>query len=255
MKTEIKYLNALNPRHYSVGDIVHWVDPYTYKMDWGIIEDVFSDGYGVKLYELKDMRTIDGIPVGEFQFNQRRQKLPKGWSYDTKLFELGSLPYPVWAVEYLKTHGSFSNDSIETFIKEGLLVTPSSQDKTGYPEADINKDGWTIVWKYDFFDKSRSDYASVQTLWCFPTAEDAQKVIDAHTAELKRQAELSEYDWSVEQIDKTINRCTWIDDDKKARIREFLLRQKNVEDIETRLHSGGVQWRYWKNKRWMLVEA
>jgi hypothetical protein len=33
-----------------------------------------------------------------------------------------------------------------------------------------------------------------------------------------------------------------------------LLELKNVEDIETRVYDGGVQWKYWKNKRWKKLE-
>lgn len=30
---------------------------------------------------------------------------------------------------------------------------------------------------------------------------------------------------------------------------------KNVEDIETRLFGGNVQWKYWKNKKWLNIEV
>ena len=36
--------------------------------------------------------------------------------------------------------------------------------------------------------------------------------------------------------------------------RDWLLGMKNVEDIEVRLSGGNIQWKYWKNKRWMNIE-
>jgi hypothetical protein len=28
----------------------------------------------------------------------------------------------------------------------------------------------------------------------------------------------------------------------------------NIEDIETRIYGGEIQWRYWKNKKWNNIE-
>ena len=32
------------------------------------------------------------------------------------------------------------------------------------------------------------------------------------------------------------------------------LRMSNVEDIETRIFGGNIQWKYWKNKKWNNIE-
>lgn len=67
---------------------------------------------------------------------------------------------------------------------------------------------------------------------------------------------MSDYDWSVEQIDKSLNhycKIRSINDKEKQAIRDFILYQKDVEDIEVRGISDGFQWKYWKNKRWNTV--
>ena len=101
------------------------------------------------------------------------------------------------------------------------------------------------------------EFVSLDFRDVYGTYDDAQKVIDAHNAELKHQAELSDYDWSVEQIDKTIDKMITLGADVELanKYKNFILKQENVEDIETRLSStGGFQWKYCSQKRWKTVE-
>ena len=87
--------------------------------------------------------------------------------------------------------------------------------------------------------------------------KEAKKEVDENIAEFHRQAALSEYDWSVEQIDKTLKRYQIINDvtyEEVKQYRDWLLAMSNVEDIETRIFGGNIQWKYWKNKRWMNIE-
>jgi hypothetical protein len=83
------------------------------------------------------------------------------------------------------------------------------------------------------------------------------KKVEDNIAEFHRQANLSDYDWSVEQIDKTLNHWQKFHDEsneKRLEYRNWLLGMKNVEDIETRFFNGEIQWKYWKNKKWNYIE-
>jgi hypothetical protein len=53
--------------------------------------------------------------------------------------------------------------------------------------------------------KQYETHTSIRPDKAFFTYAEAQKEVDANNAELERIANLSDYDWSVEQIDKTLN--------------------------------------------------
>ena len=84
------------------------------------------------------------------------------------------------------------------------------------------------------------------------------KVINEHDAEFKRQSELSDYDWSVEQIDKELSRWAYmysISVEEKQRYRDWILSLDKIEDVEIRIFQGNIQWKYWRNQRWMNIEV
>ena len=43
-------------------------------------------------------------------------------------------------------------------------------------------------------------------------------------------------------------------DEEVKQYRDWLLAMSNVEDVETRIFSGNIQWKYWKNKKWNNIE-
>ena len=126
----------------------------------------------------------------------------------------------------------------------------------GQIEEEITKDGYRIVKKYPR-DLHHIDHASVRPDKVYFTYEEAKKEVDENIAEFYRQASLSDYDWSVEQIDKTLNLWKGFSGSSENEVkqyRDWLLDMSNVEDIEVRLFGGNIQWKYWKNKRWMNIE-
>lgn len=87
--------------------------------------------------------------------------------------------------------------------------------------------------------------------------EEAQKALDEYDKERERIANLSDKDWSIEQIKKTIE--TWsglyrVEPDDVLKATNFLLSLKNIEDVEVRIFSG-LQWKYWKNKKWNSIDV
>jgi hypothetical protein len=82
--------------------------------------------------------------------------------------------------------------------------------------------------------------------------------LDAVFAEMKRQSELSDEEWSIEEIDKELDRhCAiyGIAPDVKERMRSYILEHDNVEDIVTRSCMGSFQWKYDRNKKWNTVST
>lgn len=251
-----KYLNELNPKEFDIGQIVYFTNDIGSEWDWGVVEEIYSDGYAITLYELVDCRTIDGIPVGEYGFFQDYKKLPKNWNYDMDLVKLRFDNHK----SLMEIKINYKDiDSIQNAIDKGVLVKPSSQDRSGYPESEITKEGYRIVWKHDFFSscsnkRQRPSYEIVNWRHIYSTYEEAKNIVDAYQAELKRQADLSDYDWSLEQIDKTLNRACFIDTEGKTKIKKWLIDNTSIENVDIRCSCGYPEWKYEKNKKWIRLD-
>lgn len=228
--------------------------PYDWKVEWGVVEENYPSEVCLQHYEPLNVRTINGIPVKDFKTPTEWQKLPKGWTYNTKLFEYGSDEslFPNNPRDYKLD----KPEDILKAIEDGMLVRVQDQDAHCHYKTEITKEGWRIVCKHDINDYHPS-YSSVMFNEVYPTYEEAQKVIEAEKAERERQANLSDYEWSVEQIDKILSRAVafdYLSNEEMEELRKRILELENVEDVELRLCHGGVEWKYCKNKRWKKFE-
>lgn len=243
-------------KRFNQGDIVYWCHRrgHEYSVHWGMVAEQFSDAVVIDYLVPRERRRVDGVPIDEFQSEQRYRKLPKGWTYNTKLFEL------TWD-DFTESEKAYKlNISIPVSIKyaydNGWLVKDSTVFH-GVIEDEITKDGFRIVKKYPRECLHHIDHVSIRPDKVYFTYEEAKKEVDENIAEFNRQANLSDYDWSVEQIDKTLGfwkHLSGSTDNEVKQYRDWLLAMDNVEDIEVRLFGGNIQWKYWKNKRWMNIE-
>ena len=238
-------------KRYNTGDVVYWCHQCgnKYEVHWGRIDEQYSDAVLIDYLRGKENRLINGIPFNEFESETRYRKLPKGWTYDTELFEL--------TTEKNMQSINIKNPSeiIEAYNK-GVLVKDSEISQV-VVEAEVDKNkGYRIIKSYPQWQYHISR-VSVRPDRIYFTYEEAQKEVDENISEFYRQANLSEYDWSVEQIDKTLNfwaALKGINNEAKKIYREWLLSLNNVEDIETRTYGSEIQWKYWKNKKWNNIE-
>lgn len=251
-----QHLSDIDRKDISVGSIAYFLENSKAsgkkEINFGIVEEHYASSIALHLIEPRDTRRIDGVPVKEFTTPTRWQKLPKGWSYDTKLFEVtwDSLPEVV----------SYRIDNPEQILqlyKDGYLVNVEDNDHADFLSDIDKKYGWRIVREYPMFEYHPS-YISVNFRNVFTSYADAQAALDKINAEYSRQANLSDYDWAVEQIDHELDRwaklCS-ITDIEKQKYRDWLLEQDDVEDIEVRIAQGGIQWKYCKNKKWMNIKV
>lgn len=214
-----------------------------------MVIEQFSDAVCVNYLSPKERRRVNGVPIDEFESEFKYKKLPNGWSYDTRLFEITYDDIDSHPVDITNP------DSIKVAYDKGLLVEDYKLFH-GVIESEITNEGYRIVKKYPGGLHHISS-TSIRPDRVYTTYEEAKKEVDANIAEFVRQSNLSDYEWSVEQIDKTLNR--WqafynIGEKEKQRYRDWLLKMDNVVDIETRLYGGNIQWKYWKNKRWNNIE-
>lgn len=242
---------------FQSGDVVYWVgrrrhSPYECYVDYGIVDEEFSDGVCADRLHIRDNRYINDIPYKEFPSVTKWQKLPKGWTYNTELFEM-EWRNNDWAV--LNTLRIDNPEDIKKALELGILVYLKDYDQT-VPHSEVsNKLGWRIRKEHDN-SSYIYPYVTLQKDNAFKTYEEAQAVIDAQEAEWKRQSELTDEEWSIEQIDHDLQRWAKIyskSSEEVQKIRDFLLGMDKVEDIETRAFGEDFQWKYWKNKKWRTI--
>jgi hypothetical protein len=254
----------INRKNIPVGSVVYYIQnhstiPNKPIIKFGIVEEHYASEIALKLYEIVDTRTINGTPIKDLKTPSKWHKLPKGWSYDTELIKYGSNFIERFPDYYnnLKSVSINNPDTILTAINDGVLVPTDENDHCNI-ETEITKEGWRIVRNYHSYSNTWTpSWISLYFHDVYSTYEEAKAVVDAKKAELKRQSELSDYDWSVEQIDKSLSRAVafgYITEEQSGDFMKRLLELENVEDIETRVCDGGVQWKYWKNKRWKKLE-
>lgn len=234
----------LNQRRFPIGSVVYFIGAYVHNsynaecVRYGVVSGHYTDATIVQLYEPRDMRRIDGVPIKEFETPTKWRKLPKGWSYDTKLFDLTFDEFPKE-----KSYEINNPQDILDAIADGVLVKVQDNDHSEIRTEIDKTEGWRICRDYPY-GSHYPEYIGLQEYQMYETYQEAEAVIKKHDEELKRIAELSDYDWSVEQIDNTLGRWAHMtsDSDKlKYKYREWLLNLDRVEDIETRISGGSIQ--------------
>ena len=248
----VNNISTVNPKDLEVGSVAYYMKrvenlPFVVRPAFGIVEEHYPTSVVLQLIEPLDTRKIGSVPYECFVTPSPWKKLPKGWAYDTKLFEVTTNEAVLASIKY----DLRDPQSILDMYKAGLLVDVQSNDHT-YPTTEISREyGWRIV--RDCLGKEPNSHVSVDWRVVYKTYDDCLKACDEYNAEYDRQANLSDYDWSVEQIDKTLDcfaAISNIPDEDKKKYRDFLLAQENVEDICVRIYGGNFQWKYEKNHRW-----
>ena len=246
----------INRQEIPVGSIVYYVKKHGHEwsVSWGTLEEHYVYESVIQLYDTYNWMTVNGIPIKDLKTPTRWQKLPKGWSYDTKLFEIGHDENYEKFNEICKNLKISNKEDIQKAIDIGLFIKVQDKDY-GKPEAEIDKHyGWRLIMRYgDYI----SPHTSVKYNEVYTNYEDAKRVVDEHEAELKRQSELSDLEWSIEQIDNKLD--MWaalysITDLEKQKLRDRIMGFDRLEDVEVRLYCGNIQWKYWKNRRWNNIE-
>lgn len=244
-------------KRFNKGDIVYWCDGNIngYHVKWGMVDEQFSDAVCIDFLERKECRYIDDIPLDEFrknEYNQKYRKLPKGWTYSSELFKVEDRMEPDEKKMFKELCTRIDNpESLKKAYDLGLLVKAETKFH-GEIEAKITKEGYKVVTKYPMW-KEFITRTSVRPDKVYFTYQEAKDEVDANMAELHRQAEMSDYDWAVEQIDKTLR--FWkshlgITEEERKAYMDWLLAMDNVEDIEVRVFGSNIQWKYEKNKKW-----
>lgn len=246
--------NYIKPADVSIGDLVYYIRKHENILDvsFGTISEIYPSVVCLQLYDFVDLRMINGIPIKDFETPTRWQKLPKGWSEDTNFFDI-TFSKPL---QDLKNYDIKNPNDILRAIKEGIYVKVDSKDYA-YFTVDIDRNkGWRIRREYTPHEKHINSI-SLNYHQIYKSYDEALKAICEYKSELKRQSELSEYDWSVEKIDEELDKFAYfnnITEEDKHQYRDYLLSLNRVEDVQVRIAGKNLQWKYWQNSRWKNIE-
>lgn len=241
------------------GQIVYYVEKHkngSLFVDYAMVDEIFSDVVVLMIFDFYEQRYVDGIPYNDVPYIGRWKKLPKNWTYDMPLFKLDYINNP----EYIDK--SFDVTKPEDILKAyniGLLVDTRTIDHS-HIEADIDKNyGYRLIKKYYPYQRIPGDI-SLHYDEVYLTFAEAKKAIDDYLTELNRQASLSDEEWSLEQIENTIRHHLFMIYPNKEQIEEklqsimdYFKNRNNIEDIEVRISNGRIEWKYWKNKKWIGI--
>lgn len=242
-------------KHIDNGTIIYWLDysVYGYSIEYGIVFDHWSDKVAVDRLVFRNRTTIDGVDIHDVHFPTKPKKLPKNWSYDMRMYESG---LNLTEQEEEVRHLEFTTENIQKLYDDGFLIPASAEPYWhGHIETVVEKGEWYLRYVYD-----SQKSATLLKDWneIFLTKEAVQERINEINAENNRVANLSDYDYNVERLDKLLDKCKGIyhmSDDEADKIRTKIMSLDDFEDLEFRLISGGIQFKNWKKKRWIGVEV
>ena len=168
-------------KRFNPGDIVYWCHHKgnaDYSVHYGMVDEQFSDVTVVDYLVPRERRRVDGVPIDEFQSEQRCRKLPKGWTYNTELFKLTWDDFTPEEKEFVLDISK--PETLKEAYDKGYLV----KDNTifhGVIEDEITKDGFRIVKKYPMW-QHHIDHVSIRPDKVYFTYEEAKKEVDENIA-------------------------------------------------------------------------
>lgn len=254
---------------YKNGDIVYWCQYIQGQciIHYGMVDTQFSDVVCIDLLAPKDCRTVEGIPINDWFPDNRVRKLPKGYNCDTVLFRYGYTNN--WADDdknflddYMHNLDITDKKKIREAYDKGYLVK-SCDNCHCVAEPEIGKGTWVLQQKPSKAYGYALYYYDINSLSIEPPRvyDNYQEAFDEkqkYETEFQRIQNLSDLEWSIEQIDKTLNHWAGlyhISDKKKKVYRDFIMELSNLEDVEVRISAEDIQWKYWKNSRWGNIEV
>lgn len=235
---------------FDIGQIVYFTYTRSGRMNvgYGTVEEIYHDVVLIQLYEIVNTRRVNGVLLRDMPNVGRWMKLPKNWSYNTRLYED--------TYDLIPLDKPLSTDTVEriqTAIDCGALVKACDNPHVTV-DVEIDKNhGYRIVTRGEGY----RNIATVRHNDVYKTYAEAQSAVDEYERELRRVCDMTDDEWSVWEMDKTLD--VWMNGvgattEERDRIRKFLLSLGNVADIEIRISGNEIQWKYWKNKRWNNIE-
>lgn len=242
-------------KRFNQGDIVYWCHNTNgyYVVKYGMVDEQFSDAVVIDYLVPRERRLVNGIPIDKFESETKYKKLPKDWTWSTKLYQMTYSDLSDEEKEFI--FDISKSEILKEAYEKGYLVKDSTIFH-GIIEDEITNQGYRIVKKYPMW-KHHIDHVSIRPDKVYFTYEVALEEAEKLNKEILRQTRLTDYEWSVEQIEKTLWRwkaLSGASEEEMNIYKQWLLNLDNVDDIETRIFGGQIQWKYADKKRWNYIE-
>lgn len=260
------HVYQINPKEVEIDEIVYFIYDNK-KIYFGIVDKHYADCICLKIYSLKETRYIDDVPYKDVPSCGKWRKLPKGWTYDTELFQLTTKinDDEKAMIDLLRIS---DKQALRQAIEKGILVPSESLDWS-YIEAEIDsKRGYRLVKKYpnDYGLSSierikMCGYSCVKFTDVYMTFDEAQKVVDDWKSGLEKIAAMSDEEYYfrdiLQSVEKAMGLKYWGKDivEYEEAVETYMNYFINlgIESIEVRNRGYNLEWKYTKNKKWLNV--
>ena len=171
-------------QRFESGEIVFWCHQcgHKYSVHYGIVDEQYKFGVYIDYLSPRERRRIysdyvKGIPIDEFETEQRFHKLPKNWSYDTKLFEIKQDPLTDEEINFKLDINK--PETLKEAYNKGFLVK-RAKIFHGEIRSEITNDGWRIHKGYpqDLGINRTPNYTTITCSKVYRTYDEAQKEVD-----------------------------------------------------------------------------
>lgn len=242
------------------GDIVWWIDRNVsdkYKIHMGVL-DYVDDWNRVHIDKLvPKVECIVHDPhwgtifLEDIPRTEKRFKLPKDFNWDTSM----------WNIEYNRVNIERNPNEtqweyyIRCFEKGELIKAQDSFYDLYNIYIDISKEGYRYVIESKNYSPRAHEYINK----VFSIYEEAQAYANEQNTEILRQCNLSDYDWSLEQIENRIGMWSKMYGKSATEAQIALFKaidgKVDIEDVDIRIFNRNLEWKHWKNKRWNKLEV
>ena len=181
-----------NIGNFKDGDIVYWVtkDYYSnYYVTYGIIDCLSDSGAMIDLLSVYERRRVNGIPINEFKSETKFKKLPKGWTWNTELFEITFDKFNKWTADDCLSLTDAEN--VKRLLDKGILVR-TREIFDGEIQAEITKEGYRIVKTYPMWRRLKQKSATVPYHKLYHDFKSAEREAESLNAEIERQTTLTD---------------------------------------------------------------
>lgn len=247
-------------KHPETEEVVFWVErlrrvlgsPFIaneYVVKYGLLESIYPDVVVVNRLDIDEKRTIEGVPVCEFKTPTEWRKLPKGWTWNTRLFDI---MYDINFMD-LNQYNILDPANILRAYHDGALAMVRDIDYSKFT-TEITKQGWRIV-----RDIYQSEYhpATATLRWdeIYADGEEAYTEVKRLNHELTQTVDMGDHEFNVFTMDNLLNGTPLPSPELRAKYRETLLSLPDFDDLEFRVSStDGIQWKHWKKQRWNSIQ-
>lgn len=238
-----------------LGQVVYFIDRNPknglYFVNFGVVSDIYEDSIYAELYERIVFRLVNGIDSRDIPLVGEWNKLPKHWDKP----EVQKKMLNITSRNNLNEEDIISLADIEGLkkaIMDGILVHPSRNDHTSI-ELDISKYGYRIVKKGSGYGEYHPDGRFLSNTEIYESFGDAFNDLKEIHKEMERQANMTDEEWSLELINHELRRYQDlfdVSDESMGKYSDFFLSLPDIEDVEVRIYSGHLQWKYDETKIW-----